>query len=143
MEFLLEVDLCQFCEALIDIEHWKGTSCHICCEILDAEGLQAVRSKLWAPPVQDAEWVNPYNKQIPPMGPVGRLHMYEKLAKPGGTTSHPHIILSSAPSYPVYTAAEQDLGMHNWPLVAEFAGNQYGGLVNMPKYNIFRGNPSG
>ena len=39
MEFFPDVDLCQFCKALMDIEHWIWTSCHISCEILDSEGL--------------------------------------------------------------------------------------------------------
>ena len=67
------------------IEHWMGTSYHIHCEILDAKGQEIVRAKPWAPPAQDVEWVNPCNKQtLPPMGPVGRAHMYnEELIKPG------------------------------------------------------------
>ena len=116
----------------MDTELWMGTSCHIRCEILDAKGLPATRAKPWAPPVQDAEWVNPHNKQIlPPVDPVGRLHMYnEGLAKPKVTAPNPHIIPSSVPSYPVHTAAKQDLGMHYQPTVIEYARSQYRGLVN-------------
>ena len=57
------------------------------------EGLWAARVRLWAPPAQDAKWVNPNNKQIPPpLGPVGRLHLYDKeLARPVGFTSNPCI----------------------------------------------------
>ena len=66
MEFLPDVDLCQFCDALMDIEHWMGASCHTSCEILDADGLHTARAKLWAPPTQDVEWINPHNKHILP-----------------------------------------------------------------------------
>ena len=85
IKFSPEVDLCQSCEVLVEIEQWMGTSCHLCCEILDAEGLWAAKAKLWAAPIQDVEWVNPSNKHVlPPMGPVGRLHMYrEELGKLG------------------------------------------------------------
>ena len=65
----------------------------------------------------------------------------EELAKPGGTTSNPHVILSNVPSYPVYTAAEQDLGLYYQPMVTEFARSQYGGLNYMPRYGIFSGEP--
>ena len=64
MEFSPDVDLYRFCEVLTEIKQWMGTSCHLCCEIMDVEGLWAARVKLWAPPVWDVEWVNPSNKQI-------------------------------------------------------------------------------
>ena len=123
----------------MEIEQWMGTSCHLCCQILDAEDLWDTRAKPLTLPVQDTESVNPSNKQdLPPKGPVGRFFMFnEELAKPGGTTPNPHIITSSVPSYSVYTSAEQDLGMHYRPVVTEYARNQYGGLMNIPKYGIF------
>ena len=62
LEFSLEVDVKQICEALMDIEHWIGISCHIMCEILDVEGLHATRAKPWAPPAKNAELVNTHNK---------------------------------------------------------------------------------
>ena len=63
----------------MDTEYWIGISCHISCEILDAEGLHAVRAKPCVPPTQDAEWKNPNDKQILPLlGPVGRLHLYDE-----------------------------------------------------------------
>ena len=37
----------------------------------------------------------------------------------------------------MYTADKPDLGMQYWPMVADYARHQYGGLVNMPKYGIF------
>ena len=85
MEFLPDVDLCQFCEVLIDIEHWMGTSYHIHCEILDVEDLWAARAKPWALPSQDVEWVKPHSKKILPlMVSVERIHMYnEEIAKLG------------------------------------------------------------
>ena len=124
----------------MDVEYWKVTSCHIRCENLDAEGLHA---KAWAPPTKDAEWVNPCNKQIlPSMSPVGRLHMYnEEFVRPRRIAPNPCIIPSSVPSYTGYTAVKQDLGMHYWPMVTEYARRQCGGLVNMPKYDIFSGEP--
>ena len=63
----------------MDTKHWMGISCHIRCEILYVEGLHAVRVKPWAPPAQDAEWVNPHNKQtLPLLGPIGRLHLNDE-----------------------------------------------------------------
>ena len=87
------------------------------------EDLHAMRARLWAPPAQDAEWVNPCNKQIlPPLGPVGRLHLYdEELARPGELISNLHIVPLGVPSHPVYTAATQDLGINYQPIVAEYA----------------------
>ena len=123
LEFAPDVDLNPFCEALMDIEHWMGIPCHIRCETLDAEGLCAVRAKLWVPPAQDAEGVNPHDKQIlPPLGPMGRIHLYdEEFARPGELTANPNIELSSVPFYPVYTAAVQDLGIHYQPMAAKYA----------------------
>ena len=114
MEYLPDVDLCQLCEALTYIEHWMGTSYHISCEIMDAEGLHTAGAKPRAPPAQDAKWINYQNIQIiSTMSLVGRFHMHnEELNKPRGTTPNPCILMSNIPSYPVYTAAEQDLGLH-------------------------------
>ena len=68
----------------------------------------------------------------------------EELVKSGGTTHNPCIIQSSAPSYPVYTATEQDLGMHYQPVITGYARSQYRGLVSTPKYGMFSGeNPQG
>ena len=77
----------------MDVEHLMGIPCHIRCETMDVEGLSVVRVRPWAPPAQYVEWVNPHNKQIiPPLGPVGRLHLCdEKLARPGVPTFNPHI----------------------------------------------------
>ena len=127
----------------MDIEHWMGILCHIRCEILGAEGLQAARAKMWVPPAQDAELANPHNKQIfLPLGPVGRLHLYEEeCARPGAPISNHHIATLSVLSYPVCTAATQELGIPYHPMVAEYAQGQYGGLINMPKYSIFSGVP--
>ena len=100
LEFLPNVDLDWFCEALMDTGHWMGLSCCIRCEILDAEGLHVTRPKPWAPPAKDAEWVNPHNKQtFPPLSHIGRLHLYDKeLIWTGGLTSHPHTVPLSVPS---------------------------------------------
>ena len=46
MEFSPDLDVCWFCEALMEM--W--TSCPLHCKILEVEGLQATRMKLWAPP---------------------------------------------------------------------------------------------
>ena len=59
LEFSPEVDLNQFCEALMETDHWMGILCLIRCETLDVEGLPFARARPWAPPDQDAEWVNP------------------------------------------------------------------------------------
>ena len=78
LEFSPDVDLDQFGEALMDAEHWMGICHHIRYEILEAEGLHAIQVKLWVPPAQDAEWVNPHNKQtLPPLGLIGRFHLYD------------------------------------------------------------------
>ena len=55
IKFSLDVDLCQFCEDLMDIKHWMGASCHISCEILDVEGLHATMVKPLATLTQDEE----------------------------------------------------------------------------------------
>ena len=41
----------------------------------------------------------------------------------------------------MYTAAIQDLGILHQPMVAKYACTKYGGLMNMPKYGIFSGEP--
>ena len=67
--------------------------------------------------------------------------MMRNLLDLGGLTSNPHIVPLSVPSYPVYTAATQDLGINYQPMVVEYAKGQYTGLANIPKYGIFSGEP--
>ena len=123
-------------------EHRMEISCHIRCEILDAEGLCIMRVKLWTPPAQDVEWVNPHNKQtLPLLGPIGRLHLYdEELTQPRGLLYIPCCAIMGSP-YAVYTAAVQDLEILYQPMVAKYAQAKYGGLVTMPKYGIFSRDP--
>ena len=122
----------------MEIEQWIGTSCHPLCEILDAQGLWAARAKLGTPPVQDVEWANPNNKlDLPPMEPVeDSTCIGRNLISQQELISNPHIVPSSVPFYPVYTAAEQDLGILDQPVVAEYGRSSYGGLINIPKYGI-------
>ena len=72
LEFSPDVDLNQVCESLMDTKYWMEISCHIRCEVLDAEGLCAARTRLWIPPPQDAKWINSNDKwTLPPLSHVG------------------------------------------------------------------------
>ena len=76
------------------------------------------------------------------MGPMGgSICIMRNLLSPGRLLPTPYTVPSSVPSYPVYTASEQDLGMPYQPVVVEYARSQYGGLVNIPKYGILVENP--
>ena len=118
----------------MDTEYWMGISCYIKCEILDVESLHTVRVKPWVPPTQDVEWKSPNDKQtLPPLGPVGKLHLYDvELARPGGPTSHLCMVPLGAP-YLVYTAAVKDLGIPYQLMSVDYAWGKYGGLIKMPK----------
>ena len=79
------------------------------------------------------------NRSHPQWG--GSTCITKNLLSSRETAPNPHIILSSVPSYPAYTAVEHDLGRQYQTMVAEYARCQYRGLVNMSKYGIFSGEP--